>query len=149
MTQQRRERPPSLVRALIMSRLKMADQEAAERLAELIERFALFLMYADSETKHAVVDLLFSILPEDVVISLISAYASRVSERYRRVRDAIAMLAPRVSGSTDADILAAMLREALQSYMQQLRAQPQQQEQLKREVAIKELPPELKRLLYE
>ena len=149
MTQQRRERPPSLVRALIMSRLKMADQEAAERLAELIERFALFLMYADSETKHAVVDLLFSILPEDVVISLISAYASRVSERYRRVRDAIAMLAPRVSGSTDADILAAMLREALQGYMQQLRAQPQQQEQPRREVAIKELPPELKRLLYE
>jgi hypothetical protein len=149
MTQQKGGRLPSLVRAIIMSRIKVADQEAAERLAELIERFALFLMYADSETKYAVMDLLFSVLPEDVVISLISAYASRISERYRRIRDVVAMMAPRVGGSTDADIIAAILREALQSYMQQLRAQSQQQERPKREVAIRELPEELKKLLHE
>ncbi|MCC6021113.1 MAG: hypothetical protein LM577_07095 [Thermoproteaceae archaeon] len=148
MTAQRRERPASLIRAVIMSRIKVEDAETAERLADMIERFALFLMYADSDTKMAVMDTLFSVLPEDIVISVISSYVARIDERYRRVRDIVARLAPRVAGSAEGDLLAAMLREALQSYMQQVRVQPQH-EQPRREAAIKELPEELKRLLQE
>jgi hypothetical protein len=147
-TAQRRERPASLIRALIMSRIKVEDAEAAERLADMIERFALFLMYADSDTKMAVMDVLFSVLPEDVTISIISNYVARIDERYRRVRDIVARLAPRVAGSAEGELLAAMLREALQMYMQQARAQ-QQQERPRGEPVIRELPEELRKLLLE
>jgi hypothetical protein len=149
MTSQKKERPSSLIRAVIMSRIRVADAEAAERLADLIERFALFLIYADHNTKHAVMDLLFSVLPEDVVISLISEYVYRVRERYKRVKSAVTSIAPRISEGIEGDFLAAIIREGLQNYFQQLKAQQQLQEQPKREHVIKEVPEELKRLLYE
>jgi hypothetical protein len=149
MTQQRKERPPSLIRALILSRLRAADQEAAERIADMIERFALFLMYADSDTKYAVMDLLFSVLPEDIVVSLISDYAGRISERYRRIKDVVARLAPRVVSGSEVDVVTAVLREAFEAYMRQRGAQAQQQEQQKKEVVIRQLPEELRKLLLE
>jgi len=146
---QRKERPPSLIKAIIMSRIKVADAEAAERLADLIERFALFLIYADHNTKHAVMDLLFSVLPEDVVISLISEYVYRISERYKKVRSAVTSIAPRIGENIEGDLLAAIIREGLQNYFQQLKAQQQLQEQPKKELVVKEVPEELKKLLLE
>jgi len=131
-------------KAVIRTKLKVEDPEVYEKLVDVIYKFSMVLLYGDNMLRRQAVDALFSVLPEDLVLQVLTDYVVRTMNRYRKLSELAAAIIPRTA--TARGIEDAFLQMAFEMFKSQMAGQqaPQQQAQ---PAAVPKLPEELKKLL--
>jgi hypothetical protein len=131
-------------KAVIKRRFRIEDPEAYEKLVDIIYKFSMILLYGDDTLRRQAVEAVFSVLPEDLVLQILSDYISKTMARYRKLSELAAALVPRaVAGRSVEDMFVQIALEMLKAQMagqQQSAPQPQTQTTAK-------IPEELKKLL--
>ena len=131
-------------KAVIRTKLKVEDPEVYEKLVDVIYKFSMVLLYGDNVLRRQAVDALFSVLPEDLVLQVLTDYVVRTMNRYRKLSELAAAITPRTA--TARGIEDAFLQMAFEMFKSQMAGQqaPQQQTQ---QTAVPKVPEELKKLL--
>lgn len=141
------------IKAKIRSKIDIADPEVYEKLIDIIYKFALVLMYADENMKQTIIDIVFSVVPENVIIDLVRKYISTIKSRYDIIKNVISssgLIETLKGGKSIEDTL---LSAMISMYMQQLQSQQTTTQQPGTvpaepgQAKIKEVPKELKEML--
>ncbi len=143
------------IKSIIKQRLVIEDPETYEKLVDVIYKFAMILMYGDEKLKSIAIDLVFQIVPEDIVISILQNYAYKVKQRYDRIKQVLGSLGLSDSARGGRNVEDMFLNMMLEMYKQQMGigsagsvpSVPQQNQS--EPVKIKEIPPELRKILDE
>jgi hypothetical protein len=131
-------------KALIKTKLRVEDPEVYEKLVDVIYKFSMVLLYGDNVLRRQAVDAVFSVLPEDLVLQILSDYMVRTMNRYRKLAELAAAIVPRASGVRG--IEDAFMQMALEMFKAQMSGQPQPVPQPQISAPAK-IPEELKKLL--
>lgn len=131
-------------KAVIKTKLKVEDPEVYEKLIDIIYKFSMVLLYGDNALRRQAIDALFSVLPEDLVLQILSDYIAKTMARYRKISELAAAFVPRTaSGRGVEDIFIQMALEMFKAQMGTQTQPPQQQQPQD----IPKVPEELKKLL--
>jgi hypothetical protein len=131
-------------KAVIRTKLRVEDPEVYEKLVDVIYKFSMVLLYGDNTLRRQAVDAVFSVLPEDLVVQILSDYMTRTMSRYRKLAELAAAIVPRPSGARGVEDV--FLQMALEMFKAQLSSQPQPTAQPQLPASVK-VPEELKKLL--
>jgi hypothetical protein len=131
-------------KAVIRTKLRVEDPEVYEKLVDVIYKFSMVLLYGDNTLRRQAVDAVFSVLPEDLVLQILSDYMARTMNRYRRLSELAAAIVPRASGVRGVEDV--FMQMALEMFKAQMSGQPQQVPQPQMPASVK-VPEELKKLL--
>jgi len=131
-------------KAIIKTKLRIEDPEVYEKLVDVIYKFSMVLLYGDNTLRKQAIDAVFSVLPEDLVLQILSDYMARTMNRYRKLSELAAAIVPRASGARGAEDI--FLQMALEMFRAQMSSQPQQTPQPQVSTTI-QVPEELKKLL--
>jgi len=74
-------------KAAIKRQLKVEDPEVYEKLVDIIYKFSMVILYGDNMLRRQAIDALFSVLPEDLVLQVLSDYVVRTMNRYRKLAE--------------------------------------------------------------
>jgi len=134
-------------KAVIKSKLKVEDPEVYEKLVDIIYKFSLVLLYGDATLRKQAVDALFSVLPEELTLDILTNYVGRTLQRYQKLTQIAMSLIPRSTrGGNIEDMFIQMALEMFKSqYGSQGLLHMQKQNEKTQEPA--QVPEELKRLL--
>jgi hypothetical protein len=141
------------IKTIIRQRINVDDPETYEKLVDVIYKFAMLLMYGDEKLKIVAIDTVFQIIPEDVAVEIVKRYVERLKMRYDKIRNMImgmGIIEMRGGGKGIEDIF---INFILDMYRQQIAgtvpAAPRELGTVPEAIKIKELPPELKKILEE
>ena len=134
-------------KAVIRSKVRVEDPEVYEKLVDLIYKFSLVLLYGDATLRKQAIDALFSVLPEELTLDILTNYVSRTLQRYQKLTQIAMSLVPRsVRGGNVEDMFIQMALEMFKSqYGNQ--SLPQTQKQAEKTQEFAQIPEELKKLL--
>jgi hypothetical protein len=131
-------------KAVIKTKLRIEDPEAYEKLVDIIYKFSMILLYGDNALRRQAVEAVFSILPEDLVLQILSDYISKTMARYRKLSELAAALVPRAAAGRGAEDM--FIQIALEMFKAQMAGQQQPAPQ-PQTPAVAKVPEELKKLL--
>jgi hypothetical protein len=135
-------------KAVIKTKLRVEDPEVYEKLVDVVYKFSMVLLYGDNTLRRQAVDAVFSVLPEDLVLQILSDYMAKTMNRYRRLAELAAAIVPRTAAARGAeDVFMQIALEMFRSQMmgqQQPAPQPQTSAQTSTTAKV---PEELKKLL--
>jgi len=135
-------------KAAIKRQLKVEDPEVYEKLVDIIYKFSMVILYGDNMLRRQAIDALFSVLPEDLVLQVLSDYVVRTMNRYRKLAEIAMSLVPRTSSARGIeDAFMQMAMEMFKSQMMPPQAAPQMPQQQQGQLAVSKVPEELKKLL--
>lgn len=135
-------------KAAIRSRMKIEDPEVYEKLVDVIYKFSMVILYGDTTLRRQAIDALFSVLPEDLVLQILSDYVVRTMNRYRKLAEIAMSLVPRTSSARGIeDAFMQMAMEMFKSQMMPTQAAPQMPQQQQGQPTASKVPEELKKLL--
>jgi hypothetical protein len=135
-------------KAAIRMKLKVEDPEVYEKLVDVIYKFSMVILYGDTVLRRQAIDALFSVLPEDLVLQILSDYVIRTMNRYRKLAEIAASLVPRTSSARGIeDAFMQMAMEMFRNQMMPSQAAPQMPQQQQGQLAVSKVPEELKKLL--
>jgi hypothetical protein len=131
-------------KAIIKTKLKLEDPEVYEKLVDVIYKFSMVLLYGDNTLRRQAVDAVFSVLPEDLVLQILSEYITKTLARYRKLAELAAAIAPRTAAARGAEDM--FMQIALEMFRSQMMGQQQPAPQPQASTTAK-VPEELKKLL--
>ena len=131
-------------KAVIKTKLRVEDPEVYEKLVDVIYKFSMVLLYGDNMLRRQAVDALFSVLPEDLVLQILSDYMAKTMNRYRKLAELAAAIVPRTAAARGAEDI--FIQIALEMFRSQMMGQ-QQSAQQPQTSTIAKVPEELKKLL--
>jgi len=135
-------------KAAIRMKLKVEDPEVYEKLVDIIYKFSMVILYGDTTLRRQAIDALFSVLPEDLVLQILSDYVVRTMNRYRKLAEIAMSLVPRTSSARSIeDAFMQMAMEMFKNQMMPTQAAPQMPQQQQGQLAVSKVPEELKKLL--
>lgn len=135
-------------KAAIRMKLKVEDPEVYEKLVDIIYKFSMVILYGDTTLRRQAIDALFSVLPEDLVLQILSDYVVRTMNRYRKLAEIAMSLVPRTSSARSIeDAFMQMAMEMFKNQMMPTQAAPQTPQQQQGQLAVSKVPEELKKLL--
>ena len=135
-------------KAAIRMKLKVEDPEVYEKLVDVIYKFSMVMLYGDTMLRRQAIDALFSVLPEDLVLQILSDYVVRTMNRYRKLAEIAMALVPKTSSARGIeDAFMQMAMEMFKSQMMPSQAVPQMPQQQQNQLTISKVPDELKKLL--
>jgi len=141
------------IKTLIRQKINVDDPETYEKLVDVIYKFAMLLMYGDEKLKMVAMDTVFQIIPEDVAIEIVKRYVEKLKMRYDKIRNMVmsmGVVEVRGGGKGIEDMF---INFILDMYKQQMTGTvPSTQVPtgtVPETIKIKELPPELKKILEE
>jgi hypothetical protein len=135
-------------KAAIRMKLKVEDPEVYEKLVDVIYKFSMVMLYGDTTLRRQAIDALFSVLPEDLVLQILSDYVVRTMNRYRKLAEIAMSLVPRNSSARGIeDAFMQMAMEMFKSQMMPSQAMPQMSQQQQSQPVVSKVPDELKKLL--
>jgi len=131
-------------KAVIKTKLRIEDPEVYEKLVDIIYKFSMILLYGDNALRRQAVEAVFSVLPEDLVLQILSDYISKTMARYRKLSELAAALVPRTAVGRGVEDM--FMQIALEMFKAQMTGQ-QQSAQQPQVQTIAKVPEELKKLL--
>jgi hypothetical protein len=131
-------------KAVIKTKLNVEDPEVYEKLIDVIYKFSMVLLYGDNTLRKQAVDAVFSVLPEDLVLQILSEYMVKTLNRYRKLTELAAAVIPRTTAARGAEDV--FMQIALEMFRNQMMGQQQPLPQPQTS-AIAKVPEELKKLL--
>jgi hypothetical protein len=131
-------------KAVIKTKLRVEDPEVYEKLVDVVYKFSMVLLYGDNTLRRQAVDAVFSVLPEDLVLQILSDYMAKTMNRYRRLAELAAAIVPRTAAARGAEDV--FMQIALEMFRSQMMAQQQPAPQPQTST-IASVPEELKKLL--
>jgi hypothetical protein len=131
-------------KAVIKTKLNVEDPEVYEKLVDVIYKFSMVLLYGDNTLRKQAVDAVFSVLPEDLVLQILSEYMVKTLNRYRKLAELAAAVIPRTAGARGAEDV--FMQIALEMFRNQMMGQQQPIPQMQASTIAK-VPEELKKLL--
>jgi len=131
-------------KAVIKTKLRIEDPEVYEKLVDIIYKFSMILLYGDNALRRQAVEAVFSVLPEDIVLQILSDYISKTMARYRKLSELAAALVPRTATGRGVEDM--FIQIALEMFKAQMTGQQQQALQPQMPTTAK-VPEELKKLL--
>jgi hypothetical protein len=131
-------------KAVIKTKLRVEDPEVYEKLVDVIYKFSMVLLYGDNTLRRQAVDAVFTVLPEDLVLQILSEYMAKTMNRYRKLAELAAAIAPRTAAARGAEDM--FIQIALEMFRSQMMGQQQPASQPQTS-AIARVPEELKKLL--
>lgn len=131
-------------KAVIKTKLNVEDPEVYEKLIDVIYKFSMVLLYGDNTLRKQAVDAVFSVLPEDLVLQILSEYMVKTLNRYRKLTELAAAVIPRTAAARGAEDV--FMQIALEMFRNQMMGQQQPLPQPQTS-AIAKVPEELKKLL--
>ncbi len=141
------------IKTIIRQKINIDDPETYEKLVDVIYKFAMLLMYGDEKLKMVAMDTVFQIIPEDVAIEIVKRYVEKLKMRYDKIRNMVmsmGVVEVRGGGKGIEDMF---INFILDMYKQQMTGTvPSTQVPtgtVPETIKIKELPPELKKILEE
>jgi hypothetical protein len=141
------------IKTIIKQKINIDDPETYEKLVDVIYKFAMLLMYGDEKLKMVAIDTVFQIIPEDVAIEIVKRYVEKLKMRYDKIKNMImgmGIVEMRGGGKGIEDMF---INFILDMYRQQMAGTvPSSQGAagtVPETIKIKELPPELKKILEE
>jgi len=135
-------------KAAIRMKLKVEDPEVYEKLVDVIYKFSMVMLYGDTTLRRQAIDALFSVLPEDLVLQILTDYVARTMNRYRKLAEIAMALVPKTSSARGIeDAFMQMAMEMFKSQMMPSQAVPQMPQQQQNQLTISKVPEELKKLL--
>lgn len=141
------------IKTVIKQKINIDDPETYEKLVDVIYKFAMLLMYGDEKLKMVAMDTVFQIIPEDIAIEIVKRYVEKLKMRYDKIRNMImgmGVVEMRGGGKGIEDMF---INFILDMYKQQMTGTvPSTQVTagtVPEPIKIKELPPELKKILEE
>jgi hypothetical protein len=135
-------------KAAIRMKLKVEDPEVYEKLVDVIYKFSMVMLYGDTMLRRQAIDALFSVLPEDLVLQVLSDYVVRTMNRYRKLAEIAMALVPKTSSARGIeDAFMQMAMEMFKSQMMPSQAVPQSPQQQQGQAIVSKVPEELKKLL--
>jgi hypothetical protein len=135
-------------KAAIRMKLKIEDPEVYEKLVDVIYKFSMVMLYGDTTLRRQAIDALFSVLPEDLVLQVLSDYVVRTMNRYRKLAEIAMSLVPRTSSARGIeDAFMQMAMEMFKNQMMPTQAMPQMPQQQQGQTVVSKVPEELKKLL--
>jgi len=135
-------------KAAIRMKLKVEDPEVYEKLVDVIYKFSMVMLYGDTMLRRQAIDALFSVLPEDLVLQILSDYVVRTMNRYRKLAEIAMALVPKTSSARGIeDAFMQMAMEMFKSQMMPSQAVPQMPQQQQGQLTVSKVPDELKKLL--
>jgi len=135
-------------KAVIKTKLRVEDPEVYEKLVDVVYKFSMVLLYGDNTLRRQAVDAVFSVLPEDLVLQILSDYMAKTMNRYRKLAELAAAIVPRTAAARGAEDV--FMQIALEMFRSQMMAQqqPASQPQTSAQTStIASVPEELKKLL--
>jgi hypothetical protein len=135
-------------KAAIRMKLKVEDPEVYEKLVDVIYKFSMVMLYGDTTLRRQAIDALFSVLPEDLVLQILSDYVIRTMNRYRKLAEIAMSLVPRTSSARGIeDAFMQMAMEMFRNQMVPPQAAAQMPQQQQGQLTASKVPEELKKLL--
>jgi hypothetical protein len=131
-------------KAIIKTKLKVEDPEVYEKLVDVIYKFSMVLLYGDNMLRRQAVDAVFSVLPEDLVLQILSDYMAKTMNRYRKLAELAAAIVPRTAAARGAEDM--FIQIALEMFKSQMMGQQQPAPQPQASTTAR-VPEELKKLL--
>jgi len=131
-------------KAVIKTKLNVEDPEVYEKLVDVIYKFSMVLLYGDNTLRKQAVDAVFSVLPEDLILQILSEYMVKTLNRYRKLTELAAAVIPRTAAARGAEDV--FMQIALEMFRNQMMGQQQPLPQPQTS-AIAKVPEELKKLL--
>jgi hypothetical protein len=131
-------------KAVIKTKLNVEDPEVYEKLVDVIYKFSMVLLYGDNTLRRQAVDAVFSVLPEDLVLQILSDYMAKTMNRYRKLAELAAAIMPRTAAVRGAEDV--FMQIALEMFKNQMMGQQQQNPQPQTPTTAR-VPEELKKLL--
>lgn len=135
------------IKSRIKAKLQIADPEVYEKVVDQIYKFAMLLMYAPPELKRTAVEIVFSVLPEDMVLNIITNYLDSLKKKHDKIASIVKSLMPPAAGGGNLENM--FVSFMLEMYKKQFELQSGAVQEAKpaEKVEIKEVPAELKKLL--
>jgi len=135
------------IKAMIKSKVRVEDPEVYEKLVDIIYKFSLVLMYGDTTLRKQAVDALFSVLPEELTLDILTNYVSRTLQRYQKLSQIALSLIPRTARGGNVEDM--FIQMALEMFKSQYGNQnlPQTQKQTEKTQEFAQIPEDLKKLL--
>jgi hypothetical protein len=131
-------------KAVIKTKLRVEDPEVYEKLVDVVYKFSMVLLYGDNTLRRQAVDAVFSVLPEDLVLQILSDYMAKTMNRYRRLAELAAAIVPRTAAARGAEDV--FMQIALEMFRSQMMGQQQPAPQPQTSTTVN-VPEELKKLL--
>lgn len=135
------------IKSRIKAKLHITDPEVYEKVVDQIYKFAMLLMYAPPELKRIAVETVFSVLPEDMVLNIITNYLDSLKRKHDKITSIVKSLMPPAMGGGSLENM--FVNFMLEMYKKQFELQSGAVAESKpaEKVEIKEVPAELKKLL--
>jgi hypothetical protein len=131
-------------KAVIKTKLRVEDPEVYEKLVDVIYKFSMVLLYGDDVLRRQAINAVFSVLPEDLVLQILSDYMAKTMNRYRKLAELAAAIVPRTAAARGAEDM--FIQIALEMFRSQMMGQQQPTPQPQAS-SVARVPEELKKLL--